>query len=100
MRTLRKSLLNRIEEMEGIAELTDWNVRVTFVGHSLEAQLPLRYVEEGVAIEIDFESYQGLFARAPVAEQLRGAIEMYVMQVLNQRRTPQYVRSKVLEIVG
>lgn len=100
VRTLRKSLLNRIEEMEGIAELTDWNVRVTFVGHSLEAQLPLRYVEEGVAIEIDFESYQGLFARAPVAEQLRGAIEMYVMQVLNQRRTPQYVRSKVLEIVG
>jgi len=99
-RTLRRSLELRREEFEGIADLSDWDVEVVFVAHDLLAHLPVRYGESGVAVEIRAEEYADLISRGPSASKLVDPFAEYVNDVLNAKRTPQYVRERLLDMAG
>lgn len=99
-RTLRRSLELRRVEFEGIADLGEWTVEVVFVGHELNANLPTRYDEGGVAVEIRFEDYAGLIGASPSPADLVEPFAEYVNAVLNKKRTPQYVRERLLDLAG
>jgi hypothetical protein len=99
-RTLGRLLRLRREEFEGIADPSEWAVEVVFVGHDLQANLPTSYTEEEIAIEITYQDYTELRDAAPEPEELVDAFSKHVNAVLNQKRTPTFVRERLRDLAG
>lgn len=88
------------EEWLSISEPSEWTVNVTFVAHSTDVGRTYEDEIEGVRIRLHFVTYDELIAGIEVGVPAFGsAFNQWFVDVLNQARTPQAVRDKVVDII-
>lgn len=97
IRSLRRGMSLRVEEWEGIADRSEWQLETVFLAHDFVGDPPPRTVIEGVPVTIKFESYSDFVARAPDAAALLDQFEQHVHGPLNSSRTPDRVREAYLD---
>ncbi|MCA8199191.1 hypothetical protein [Burkholderia vietnamiensis] len=95
LRTLRKALVRRREELSGIAEIERWSVNVVFVAHSFGVAPPGRVNIDGMDIDITAITFANFIAESPPAAELAAVFDTYVRAPLAERRTPHEVRQVV-----
>jgi hypothetical protein len=89
------------DEWLSISEPSEWTVNVTFVAHSTDVGWTFDVQIEGVRIRLHLVTYDELIAGIePGKSAFRSAFHQWVVDVLNQARTPQAVRDKVLDIIS
>jgi hypothetical protein len=99
LRTLSKCVLNRVEEIQGVAEVKEWSASVTFVAHRLNVKLPIRVELHGLHVEIHGITYEALIKKVRSSD-ATNAINEHVLTRLHDRRTPEEVRVRSLKIVN
>lgn len=93
MRTLKRSLHERKQEMEGIADLSDWQLDLIFVAYGFEAGLPSTAQINGLNVNIQYKTFEELLQEVnPEGEVFAEQFELLFVGVLNNRRTPKFVR--------
>jgi hypothetical protein len=95
LRTVGKTMPIRVEELSGIADLTKWEISITFIAHVVAAG-PIEDIKmSGVKVKVGFESYQE-FVRRAIAEGIPSSLlNTLILSPLREARTPSDVR-KVL----
>lgn len=99
--TLRKSILRRIDELTAVADVASWDATINFVAHGIVGNIPAKTDVHGLNIRIKavtFAEFVSQYA-AEYSSQLVAAVEQYVLVPLRERRTPNEVRQKFLEII-
>jgi hypothetical protein len=103
LQTLKRALASRRDELEAVADLASWRVRVVFVAHEFAPDLtpgplpPADYF--GVTVEVEHLQYEGLIERAD-DDRLADAFTTHVHAPLNERRTPRQAREKYLAMLA
>ncbi|WP_460410361.1 MULTISPECIES: hypothetical protein [unclassified Pseudomonas] len=103
LRTLMKTFALRREELEGIAEISEWEININFVAHSLA----LRGYADGDQVEhegaiftlhfITFSDFVNSWLRdAPNYEHL----DQFVVMPLQKKQTPNEVRQKLMALAA
>src|SRR5262249_54133093 len=97
-RTLKKALGPRCEEWSSFSDVDKWDIDVRVVAHEFDMTPPGR--KAFAAVEVDFELV--LFSELVTKLRqtcertaIREAFNKYVVDILNQSRTPQSVRETV-----
>lgn len=100
LRTLRKVMAMRVDELGGVADLSSWSASVTFVAHQVSVAPRAPVMIEGVSISLQFITFAN-FIRAA----LNNAGEppdwtQWLVEPLRQRRTPLEARRVLLAYAG
>lgn len=98
-RSLTRALSLRVEELEGVAEASQWKVKVRFVSHDTGSSLPEGRDICGVPVSFAAETFSDL-VRKTCELDLGPHFRSWVLDPLNDRRTPRSVRERLLEIIG
>ena len=100
--SLKGVIRSRIDdEWLPISEPSDWTVNVRFVAHSTDLGLPSEDEIESVRVRLHVMTYEDLIADIELDDPIFwSAFGHWGFNVLNQARTPQTVRDKVLDIIG
>ena len=102
-RTLEKTLRLRTVELSGIAEIDQWEVKVTFVAHDVvTAEYPDEVIA-GVRVRWEFVTFREFVAEklATVGDvDLVLAFQEHIHDPLNQLRTPNHVREQYCMLAG
>lgn len=96
LRTISKSLKERNKELEGIADLNDWNIEVVFVAHRLAISSTFETsIIEGVRVNLEFTTFKDFVASAHpyIADW-----EKNFLSPIREARTPNEVRSTLLRL--
>ena len=103
LRTLKKTFVLRRDELEGIAEISDWEINISFVAHSLMLRdyvdgQPVEF--EGVVFTLHFITFRDFIGvwvnNAPDYEQL----DQFVILPLQKKQTPNEVRQRLLVLAA
>lgn len=99
--TLRKSILQRIGELNAIADPTMWNARITFVAHVIQGALPPSVIIEGLNINIRAMTFSDFFATyaATITPIISQSVANHMLVPIQEQRTPNEVRQKLLAII-
>lgn len=101
VRTFRRSLKLRIEEMEMIADLNEWKITVIFVAYGFESGLPTIFSAEGIEISVEFITFEELVARLQEKDEpFVTEFNKLFVENLNNRRTPSAVRDKIHSLLA
>lgn len=101
LRTLAPILSLRLEEWEGIADSSEWQVEVIFVAHQLDEQLQLGDRDiGGIRLGIRATTFAELAHESQSSPTLNETFRRLVVQPLNERRTPNRVRKVFLEMAS
>ncbi len=97
LRTVGKSLKIRVEELESIADLGEWSIKVIFVAHRLAvSHFPSRVIQ-GVQVDLEFVSFDQFIAQADLA---RADWNLHLLLPMRAGRTPNEVRSTLRKLCG
>ena len=99
LQSLRRVLPIRVEEWEGIADPNEWKAKIVFVAHDITVSPELAgplHDPSGAIIEFEFLKF-GEFVQADAAG-LVDAFAHHVHAPMNERRTPDVVRERYLEL--
>lgn len=99
LRTLGRSLALRRQEWEAVSPPNDWSVRIVFVAHDFEERQNSQIEIQGNRVEIVMATYEE-FLNGVLAANIVDQINQFVVNPLNERRTPVWVRQKMLSIIG
>jgi hypothetical protein len=100
VRTFRRSLQRRREELETIADIDQWLFRVIFVAYGFSVGLPDHFEVDGIRIETEFITLNELFNRADIdAAEFIDDFNSFFITILNSRRTPSAVREKIRVLI-
>jgi hypothetical protein len=97
--TLARVVPGRVEEWERLADLGEWSVEVVFVAHTIEAK-PLVAEVAGMPIAISFVTFEEFLAGHIASPGVESRTAQHLNAPLNERRTPQYVRDRYLELAA
>lgn len=100
LRTLRRSLSARADEWSGFSDREEWEVMVTFIAHESDIPGMQQHNIDGTPVNLAVKSFRDFVAEAPPADELVEAFANLVLTPLNERRTPNSARRKLLELVG
>jgi hypothetical protein len=98
-RTLHKMLVLRREELEGVSDPSEWEIRVIFVAHDLDADLPCRYEEDGIGVLIEHQSFADLARSVRESDLLGEALDRHIIVPLSEKRTPAQARECLLALI-
>lgn len=106
LRTLRRSLALRADELGMMAPLSRWTVEVRFIAHSFSLSSrwripgPNLYRRSGPAVKVSFWTFKELEsdARHRPTSSLTSAFTTHVHHVLNAPRTPQLARKAYIAL--
>ncbi|MED5615617.1 hypothetical protein [Janthinobacterium sp. P210005] len=89
LRTLSKVISLRSDELQGVAELAEWNLTVVFSAHriSLRERPPIKI--GGVMVTLKFETFTDFIE---VVDPVQPDWDMYLLTPLKQSRTPNETR--------
>lgn len=99
LRTLRKALLLRMEELLGIDEIGNWNLHLTFVAHSIRDNPPAAVEILGLPVRIDTVTFDDFLQHLPSSGVLVPAFAELVLHPLSLPRTPVEVRNRLVRIL-
>lgn len=99
VRTLGKAIQLRKDELTRIADLADWNVRIVFVAHGVESRPPADQVIEGLNVSFEALTFAQFFQREQAADTPAEDFRALYLGVLTNQRTPDRVRTRLLEII-
>jgi len=100
VRTFRRSLQRRREELETIADVDQWKFRVIFVAYGFNSGLPDHFEVDGIKVETEFITLDDLYNRTDIdAAEFIGYFNSLFIAILNDRRTPSAVREKIRVLI-
>lgn len=99
LRTLKKIMLARAEELTGIAELDQWTITIVFVAHHINTAADVNQTIEGVTVTLRFETFPTFLALAPVAPLALPDWDRELLTPLGSGRTPLEVRRTLMAII-
>lgn len=100
LRTLQKVMIMRIDELEGVADLSLWSASVTFVAHRLSVTSRAPVMIAGVSISLRFITFADFIESAVNTPGESPNWTQWLIEPIGQRRTPLEVRKKFLECAG
>jgi hypothetical protein len=99
MRTLVRSLQRRKEELESIADFADWKIRIVFVAYGFKEKLPSKVYVEEIEIKIEFVTFEKLVQNVDLTtRKFLDFLKPCFIDVINDRRTPAFVRERIISI--
>lgn len=98
LRTLDKSLVGRLQELEGIADAARWSIHLNFVAHELQVGLIAPKYLHGITVTMSTITFADL-ADSIAAPDLTALMNLHMRARLNEARTPESVRTKVRSIL-
>ena len=97
IRTLRRVLPLRVQELNSFADVSEWQAKITFVAQFSDCVPPEDLVISGLRITFEILSVSEFSAT------VTGALEPFARQFfldpLRERRTPEFVRLKLLDLL-
>lgn len=99
LRTLRKVIAMRVDELRGIADISQWRATITFVAHQIGTHDRDPVQIEGITISFQFVSFANFIASA-LTSGITPNWTQWVVQPLSQQRTPFEARLALLEFAG
>jgi hypothetical protein len=105
LQTLARVLPVRAQEWAGISDIEEWSIEVIFVAHAFAPGVPVAGTSvrvPGVPIDVSirFSTMSDFIADGPGAAELTGAFVQHIHSRLNERRTPERVRTTYAQICG
>ncbi|HEJ1294567.1 hypothetical protein [Pseudomonas aeruginosa] len=103
IRTLRKSLLLRKQELEGIAEIGEWDIEITFVAHKLllnEYENDQIIQIHGANVTLKFTTFGELIDSWQAGAPDYTVMDDLVIRPLQQKQTPIEARRKLSALVA
>jgi len=97
MKTLPRLIERRTTEMENIGDLKDWTIEIWFVAHKLESHKPIEIVIDNINVLINQISYHDFYHSNKDILKLK-TFNLLVIEALNRRNTPNYVRENFVSI--
>lgn len=101
IRTFKKSFILRREELEGIAEISEWTINVNFVAHNLKLQEFSngdRIELEDVKITLYFQTFNEIINQWLTAQPNYDDLNRLIITPLQQKNTPSEVRRTLLTL--
>lgn len=103
IRTLKKSLLLRKQELEGIAEIGEWDIEITFVAHRLllnEYENDQTIQIHGANITLKFTTFGELIESWQADAPDYTVMDNLIIRPLQQKQTPIEARRKLSALVA
>lgn len=101
VRTFRRSLEKRRDELETIADIDKWQIEVIFVAYDFEPNLPESFEVENLTVTCTFIKFRDLLEQIdPDSQDFNSAFNSLFIDILNDRRTPAHVREKIRAIIA
>lgn len=101
LRTLKKIVPARLDELLGIADIAEWSATIYFVAHSLSGDVSEYEIEiHGLKTNTKNLLYSDIISDSPPN---KDAVEMYnkvILNTLNISRVPKKIRDTVLSILS
>jgi hypothetical protein len=98
LRNLPKLTKSRFEEWKTFSIVEDWTIEIFFIAHSFSATLPEDRVIEGCTIKVRFLTYNGLYHVINHAYR-EDILHRLVLTPLSKKRTPAFVRRKLITLL-
>jgi prepilin-type processing-associated H-X9-DG protein len=96
VRTFRRALQRRREELETIADIDQWHFKVTFVAYGFTADMPDHFIVDGLRVETAFITFKDLLENTDTTStSFNSGFNSLFIDILNDRRTPAAVREKI-----
>ena len=92
LRTLAKAIELRKPELEGVADVENWQATIHFIAHQVTAQAVLPFDVHGLQISVELHTFNSFIGQRAVDQVLIDAFTDNVAEHLNARRTPEAVR--------
>lgn len=99
--TLRKSIIKRRSELEAVADIENWTVKITFVAHEILGDIPELVNIAGLDICIKAIAFSDFIQeRMPIInDDYIAALNLNILTPLREQRTPNEVRTRLLDII-
>ncbi|AYN96944.1 hypothetical protein EAW52_24945 [Pseudomonas sp. LTJR-52] len=102
LRTLRKSLELRKEELEGIAEIGDWSIKIIFIAHKImlnDYKNHQAVIICGARVRLEFNTFSDMIEEwKDDVNPDYSVFNLFIIQPLQQKQTPIEVRRKLLAL--
>ncbi|WP_401730203.1 thioredoxin domain-containing protein [Stenotrophomonas muris] len=99
--SLVKTVPHRVDELEMVADMEQWNAKVTFIAHDLGNVGAMLATVEGLKFEIEMTTFvdfsKKIFDYSP--EEVEVAFNNHFIRAINSRWTPESVRGSVARII-
>lgn len=100
LRTLRKIVPSRLDELLGIADIDKWSVDVYFVAHNFSEDISEHEIKiHGLTICTKYILYQDMISNAQKDKNAVAMYNKFILTTLNISKTPKKVRDAVLSIL-
>lgn len=100
LKTFVRSFRSRKLELETIAEIDEWKIKVVFVAYSFEENLEDNFVVDGLNINVIFITFiDFLDSINEDSESFEKNFKLLFLEVVNNRRTPQIAREKIKSLI-
>jgi hypothetical protein len=101
IRTFRRALLRRREELESISDIDQWKFKVIFVAYGFEENLPNAFEVEGINVKVEFITLEQFYEQVDISTiNFKSFFNTLFIDTLNNRRTPTAVREKVRTLIS
>jgi hypothetical protein len=101
IRTLRSTLKRRLEDLEAVAVISKWKLRLIFVAYDFDSNLPTVLNMDGLRIEIEYKTFDSLYQEVDIrTPSFFSAFQKFFIEIVNMHRTPLFVRNKIHSIVN
>ena len=101
LRTLKKIIPARLEELSGIADIDKWSATICFVAHSILTDVTEYKIEmHGLTINTKYISYSDMISNSPKNKETFKVYNDIILNTLNVSRTPKKIRDAVLSMLN
>jgi len=98
IRTLRKVLPLRVEELDSIANISEWKAKITFVAQSVNCDPPKEMILDGLRVQFKILTFSEFIGTVDV-ELIGPFISLLFLRPLGEKRTPEAVRLRLLDML-
>ncbi|WP_158655629.1 hypothetical protein [Sphingobacterium sp. HMA12] len=97
LRTLKHALIKRREELESIADLDKWTLKLNFIAYDFRGELLKNLNIEGLKVDIFYVKMSSIKDQMLLFEfkEFQRVFDNIFIKELNDRRTPAFIRNKI-----
>lgn len=101
LRTLRKIVPIRLNELLGIADIDLWSATIFYVAHSISESLSEYEIDMcGLKVCTKYILYEDIISQAQQDKKMVKSYNEFILNTLNTNRTPKKVRDAVISILN
>ncbi len=99
IRTFKRILSLRAEELKGISELNEWKIKIIFVAYDFGMKVPRSFEINQIKTEIEFLKFKDLLKQVKLESEFEKSFKENFIESLNSLRTPQKIRDVVNKLI-